>query len=94
MYQMVCAIGSIDRVPGSIFARYRGACAQQAMIVVDEVGIAVVDPLVIRHVGVGGMDAHALGHDLLERPACANQVVVDLAGADLSRIRTRSSSLA
>ena len=54
---------------------------QQAVVIVDEVGVAVVDPLVIRHVGVGGVDADALGDDLGQRPAGADQIVVDVAGA-------------
>ena len=53
------------------------------MVVVDEVRITVVEPLVIRHMGIGRMDAYALGHDLVQRPARANQVVIHAAGADL-----------
>ena len=41
--------------------------AQQAVVVADEVGIAVVDTLMIRHVRVGRVGTHALGHDLLQR---------------------------
>ena len=53
------------------------------MVVVDEVRIAVVDPLVIRHMGIGRMDANALGDDLVQRPAGAHQIIEHLAGADL-----------
>ena len=38
----------------------RGPRAQQAMVVVDEVDEAVVDPLVVGHVRVGAVDAHSL----------------------------------
>ena len=60
-----------------------GPCAQQAVIVVDEVDEPVVDPLVVRHVGVGAVDAGRFEQHLLERPALAVEVVVDLARADL-----------
>ena len=60
-----------------------GAGAQQAMVVVDEVGVAVVDPLVIRHMGIRRVDTNALGDDLGQRPAGADQIVVDIAGAFL-----------
>ena len=82
MYQMVCAIGSIASWLRQHLRQVdRGAGAQQAVVVVDEVRVAVVDPLVIRHVGVRRVDAHALGDDLGQRPAGADQIVVDLAGA-------------
>ena len=61
----------------------RGAGAQQAMVVVDEVDEAVVDPLVVGNVGVGPMDAHGLAQHLRQRPAVAYQIVVAFAGADL-----------
>ena len=84
MYQMVCAIGSIARsVRQQLRQMQRRARRQQAVVVVDEVRIAVVDPLVIRHVGVGRVDAHALGDDLVQRPAGTHQIVKHLAGADL-----------
>ncbi len=57
----------------------RGARRQQAVVVVDEVRVAVVQPLVVRHVRVGCMDAHALGDDLVERPTGAKQAVEHLA---------------
>ena len=53
------------------------------MIVVDEVDEPVVDPLVVRHVGVGAVDADRLEQQLLERTALAEEVVVDLARPDL-----------
>ena len=53
------------------------------MIVVDEIRIAVVEPLMIGHVGIGGVDADPLSDDLVQRTACLDEVVVDQAGADL-----------
>ena len=60
-----------------------GPGAQQAMIVVDEVDEAGVDPLVIGHVGIGPVDADRREQHLGERPAGPNQVVVGVAGAGL-----------
>src|SRR5262249_9882523 len=54
-----------------------------AVVVVDEVGVTVVDPLVIGHVGVGRVDADGLRDDLVKRPAGADQPIIDVAGADL-----------
>ena len=70
MYQMVCAIGRPDAPAGSIFDRCSaGARAQQAVVVVDEVHEAVVEALVVGHVGVGRVDAHRLAQHLGQRPA-------------------------
>ena len=91
---MVCAIGSIAKCGGSIRVRLIVARAtQQTVVVIDEIRVPVVDALVIRHVGIGRVDADALGDDFLQRPAGADQVVIDVAGAFWSRIRQRSSSL-
>ena len=59
----------------------RGPGRQQAMVVVDEVHVAVVDPLVIRHVRVGRVDAHRLADHLGHRPALPHQIVIDVARA-------------
>ena len=84
MYQMVCAIGSIDKLTRQHLRQIdRGACAQQAVIVVDEVRVAVIDALVVWHMRVRRMDAHALCDDLVQRTAGTHQIVIDLAGADL-----------
>ena len=53
------------------------------MIVVHEVRITVVDALVIGHVREWGVHAHTFGDDLIQRPAGAHQVVIDLTGANL-----------
>ena len=53
------------------------------MIVVDEAEEAVVDPLVIRDVGVGPVDADGLVEDLRRRPAGAYEIVEHRARADL-----------
>ena len=58
-----------------------GAGRQQAMVVVDEIDVAVVDPLVIRHVRVGRVDAHGLADHLGHRPALPHQIVIDVARA-------------
>ncbi len=57
----------------------RGAGRQEAMVVVDEVDVAVVDPLVIGHVRIGRMDAHRLAEHLGHRPALAHQIVINFA---------------
>src|SRR5437762_1034389 len=51
------------------------------MVIVDEVHIAVVDPLMIRDVGVGRVDPHRLGDDFLRRSTLAHQVVIDVTRA-------------
>ena len=43
------------------------------MVVVDEVGKAVVDALMVWHVRIGRMDSHRLGHDFRQRPAVLKQ---------------------
>ena len=53
------------------------------MVIVDEVRIPVIDPLMIRHVRVRRMDTNTFGDDLIQRPAGADQVIVNLAGAHL-----------
>ena len=83
MYQTVCAIGSPATASAASGEMQGGARAQQAMVVVDEVDEPVVDPLVIGHVGVGGMDADRLAHHLRQRPAAPHQIVIDVAGARL-----------
>ena len=84
MYQIVCAIGRPAMLSGSHLRQLqRGARAQQAVVVVDEVDEAVVDPLVIGHVRIGPVDAHGLAQHLGERSALPHQIVVGLAGADL-----------
>ena len=56
---------------------------QQTVVIVDEVGVAVVDPLMIGNVGIGGVDADPLGDDFGQWPSGANQIIVDVAGAFL-----------
>ncbi|MBV8457315.1 MAG: hypothetical protein JO122_11945 [Acetobacteraceae bacterium] len=56
---------------------------KQAVIVVNEVRIAAVDAFVVRNVGVGSVDADALGNDFRQGPPGAEQVVIGFAGADL-----------
>jgi hypothetical protein len=56
------------------------------MVVVDEVHIAVVDPLVIRHMRIGSVDAHALCDDFGHWPTGADQIVIDVARALLVAI--------
>ena len=58
-------------------------CAEEAVVVVDEVDETVVDPLVVRHVGVRAVDAGRLEQHFFKRTALAVEVVVDLARADL-----------
>src|SRR5271169_3947523 len=53
------------------------------MVVVDEVGKAIVDALMVWHVRIWRMDAHRLGHDFGQWPAMPQQFVVDPAAADL-----------
>ncbi len=61
----------------------RGARRQQAMVVVDEIGKAGIDALMVRHVRIGRMNAHRLRHDFRQRPAAAEQFVIHPAAADL-----------
>ena len=80
--------GLRQRQPGELLRQHplqvdRGARRQQAMVVVDEIRKAVVDALMVWHMGIGRMDAHRLGHDLGQRPAAAQQFVVDPAAAFL-----------
>jgi len=51
------------------------------MVVVDKVGEAVVDALMVWHMRIGRMDAHCFGHDLRQGPPAAEQFVVDPAAA-------------
>ena len=53
------------------------------MVVVHELHHAVVEALVIGHVGVGRVDPDDLAHELGQGPAGADQVVKDVAGAGL-----------
>jgi hypothetical protein len=61
----------------------RGTRREQTVIVVDEVRIAVVDPLMIGHVRIGRMDAHAFRDDLVQRPPFADKDMEHLARAHL-----------
>ena len=49
------------------------------MIVVYEVREPVIDALMVRHMRVGRMNAHRLGHDLGQRPLTTQQLVIDAA---------------
>src|SRR3981189_2016183 len=49
------------------------------MVVVDEVHISVLDPLMVRDVGVGRAEPYPFGDDLLQWPALAHQLVIHLA---------------
>ena len=60
-----------------------GARAEEAVVVVDEIDEPVVDPLVIRDMRIGRMDPRHFGEHLLERSPLAEQIEIDLAGADL-----------
>src|SRR4051812_13920047 len=51
------------------------------MIVIDEIDVAVVDSLVIRHVRVRRVDAHGFGDDFAHRPALLYELVIDIARA-------------
>jgi hypothetical protein len=51
------------------------------MVVVDEVRKAAVDALMVRHMRIGRVNAHRLGHDLGERPPALQQLVIDPAAA-------------
>ncbi len=53
------------------------------MVVVDEVGKAVVDALMVWHVRIGRMDSHRLGHDFRQRPAALDEFVINPATTDL-----------
>ncbi len=53
------------------------------MVVVHELDNAVVETLVIGHVGVGRVDSNDLADELGQGPARADQVVEDVAGAQL-----------
>ena len=64
------------------------------MVVVDEADDAVVEALVVRHVGVGRVDADGLAEELGERAVPRDEVVEDVAGARWSRSRIFSSSRA
>src|SRR5579863_1391775 len=59
----------------------RRAGGEEAMVIVDEIDEAVVDPLVVGDVREGRMDAHAFADDLVERPAGAQKIVIDFARA-------------
>ena len=77
-----------QRQSGELFRQHllqidRRPRAQQAMIVVDEIRKPVVDALMVWHMRVGRMNAHRLRHDLRQRPAAAQQFVVDTAAAFL-----------
>ena len=77
-----------DRQPRELVRQQAGqpqarARAQETVIVVDEAEEAVVDPLVIRDVGVGPVDADGLVEDLRRRPAGAYEIVEHRARADL-----------
>ena len=53
------------------------------MIVVDEVRKTVIDALMVWHMRVRCMNAHRFGHDLGQRPAAAQQFVVNATAAFL-----------
>ena len=57
--------------------------AEEAVVVVHELDHAVVEALVIRHVGVGGVDPDGLAQDLGDRAALLEEPVEHLARADL-----------
>jgi hypothetical protein len=59
----------------------RGAGAEQAMVVVDEVRIPVIHPFVIRNMGIGGMNPHTFGDDFVQWTIGTNEFVIDIAGA-------------
>src|SRR6185369_15665695 len=63
--------------------RQADALAQQAVVVVHELDHAVVETLVVGHVGVGRVDAHSLAGDLGEGPSLLEEAVQRLAGAEL-----------
>src|SRR5215471_1700100 len=51
------------------------------MIVVDEVRETIIDALMVWHMRVRRMNMHRLGHDFWQRPATAQQFVIDSAAA-------------
>ena len=57
--------------------------AEQAVVIVHEADDAVVEALMVRHVGVGRVNADDLAQELGERPSRANEIVEDLAGRPL-----------
>ena len=59
----------------------RGPGRQQAVVVVDEIRVPVVDPLMIGNVGIRGVNADAFSDDLGQRTASPHQLVIDIAGA-------------
>ena len=61
----------------------RGARRQQAVVVVDEVRIPVVEPFVIRNMRIRRMDTDAGGDDLVQWPPGPQQAIVGLAGTNL-----------
>jgi hypothetical protein len=65
----------------------RGAGTQQAMVIIDKVDPTVVDPLVVRDVRVGPVDAHSLAQHLGERPAASHQIIIGFSGADLVAVK-------
>ena len=56
---------------------------RQAVIVVHEAEKAAIDPLMVGHVGVRGVDAHGLPGDLGDRPPGLDQFVEGQGRADL-----------
>ena len=60
-----------------------GARAEQAVVVVHEAHDAVVEALVVRHVGVGCVDAHELPDQLGDGHPRPHQIVEDVAGRAL-----------
>ena len=72
--------GATRAAGGQPHARAR---AEEAVVVVDESDEAVVDSLVVGHVGVGGVDADRLADDLGERALRPHKVVEHLGGPDL-----------
>ena len=76
--------GLRERQPGQFWPHHRhqrqaDALAQEAVVVVDELDDAVVEPLVVRHVGERRVDADGLAEDLDGRPMLLEEPIEDVA---------------
>ena len=57
------------------------------MVIIDKVDEAVVDPLVVRDVRIGPVDAYSLAQHLGERLAASHQIIIGFSGADLVAVK-------
>ena len=64
-----------------------GTRTKEAVVIVDEAYKAIVDTLVIGHMGVWGMDAHGFAEDLSQRSLRTHKIVVDFRCPELVTIK-------